>query len=141
MERLKTHLAGRLPNDMMNHLICKGGKDQESLLGLIPFRAKFKHVGLRSPWESVSISVLFTLGVKPSCLWEGHSLHWRMSSRIPSRYPPADGHTNEPNTTTSLDKNVSSTLKYSLTHSLTNSTPSTRVHIHVFLLPSCVSLS
>ena len=94
MERLKTHLAGRLPNDMMNHLICKGGKDQESLLGLIPFRAKFKHVGLRSPWESVSISVLFTLGVKPSCLWEGHSLHWRMSSRIPSRYPPADGHTN-----------------------------------------------
>ena len=56
MERLKTHLAGRLPNDMMNHLIWEGGKDQESLSGLIPFRAKFKHVPLRSPWERVSLS-------------------------------------------------------------------------------------
>ena len=56
MERLKTHLAGRLPNDMMNHLIWEGSKDQESLSGLIPFRAMFEHVGLRSPWERVSLS-------------------------------------------------------------------------------------
>ena len=68
MERLKTHLAGRLPNDMMNHLIWKGGKNQESLSGLIPFRAKFEHLGLRSLslGKSVSISVLFTFWVEPS---------------------------------------------------------------------------
>lgn len=48
--------AGRLPNDMTNHLIWKGGKDQESLSGLIPFRAKFECLGLRSPWERASLS-------------------------------------------------------------------------------------
>ena len=60
MERLKTHLAGRLPNDMMNHLICKGGKDQESLLGLIPFRAKFKRGSEISLGKCLYLSTIYT---------------------------------------------------------------------------------
>ena len=98
VERLKTHLAGRLPNDMMNHLIWEGGKDQESLSGLIPFRAKFEHLGLRnlSMRKSVSVSVLFTFGVEPSCLWASYSVHWRIPNRISGLYPPVDCYTNQP---------------------------------------------
>lgn len=105
--------AGRLPNDMTNHLIWKGGKDQESLSGLIPFRAKFECLGLRSPWEIVSLSQYY-LHLGSSLLACGQVILciWRMSSKISGLYPPVDCYTNQPTTTTSLDRRVSRCCKY-----------------------------
>ena len=112
--------------------------------------------------RSVSISVLFTFGIKHSCLRESYSVHWRRFSRISGLYPPVDSDTSNTapppvwtrvspdivNTTLArsrakirLGTESSSTLKYCLTHCSTHSTPSTRVQNHVFLLTSCVSLS
>ena len=111
--------------------------------------------------RSVSISVLFTFGIKHSCLWERYSVHWRRFSRIsvsthqltvthPTQHHQQFGQVSPDIVSTTLAPSrakirlgteSSSTLKYCLTHCSTHSTPSTRVQNHVFLLTSCVSLS